>query len=151
MKNHPAIDKIVCVVIVFFASFISWGSLKSDLEWPLSISVQGIDPLDILQLRATININGWNGSLTTLGVTSPNSMVGIAALIILILTIMRTSFDIKSPPIVGVLLSLYGVIHCGLLIAILGTQGNIGIGVLITLGAFIALLVISVKDLFYRK
>jgi hypothetical protein len=153
MKNNRAIGKIICSLVVFAASFISWGSLKSALEWPFSLSVQGqdINPLDVLQFTATINIDGWNGSLTALGVTSPNYMVAIAALSILIITIMRTGFDIKSPPLVGLLLSLYGVIHCGLLTVILGTNGNIGIGVLISLGAFIDLVVISIKEFFHEK
>jgi hypothetical protein len=89
-----------------------------------------------------ITITGWNGSLTIMGVSSPNWTTGCCAGIIAVLTVIRFLGRIRVTEMILLLLGLYGVLHTGavLLMVINSEPGNgspsLGIGLLLAFACF---------------
>ena len=135
---------IVSAVVVVIASFMPWGSFTSTVSSPFSGGpFGGMSPFGAT--RVSTAVNAWNGNLKLLGVTIPNWTTVIAALAILTIAILKSSSGLDAKPAASLILAGYGILHSGLFILILLTGGSLGLGSLATLGAFVALLRLSLK------
>ncbi|MFH1037760.1 MAG: hypothetical protein V1789_03710 [PVC group bacterium] len=146
MKNSRIpIGEMISSGVVLIASFMPWGSFKSTVRSPFGGGSQ------FSNIQITSTINGWNGSLTLLGITIPNWLVVVVALAVTVMAVCRQLKNMNVPPLLSILFSAYGLVHCGVSVSILGTKGTLGIGSLLSLAGFVSLIILSIKALSHNE
>ncbi len=133
MANNSPAGFITCSVLILVASFMPWGTLQASfgfLGWQ------------------TITVSGWNGHFTLEGIESPNWMAVLCGLALGVFAVLRNHLIWRAPTALCVILCLYGILHLGFTVGILSTNdnGQLGIGSVLTLGAFLALFVLTIKS-----
>jgi hypothetical protein len=130
-----------CAVVVV-ASFLPWGSIPATVNF-------GDMPLPIPIFNdVRLTVTAWNGHLTLPGVKLPNWLVVVGAVAIAAFHSLAVSSVWRAHPLVSVGLAAYGVLHpLALAVSLLGNKGTIEIGLIATLTAYVAALVILIKGL----
>ena len=93
-----------------------------------------------------VTINGWNGSLTLLGVTSPNWVTACCAGVIAILSLVGFKGSVHVPGTIPLLLALYGLLHTGVVLVTMIGQ-SLGIGIILAFACFLFLSFLSFRTL----
>lgn len=139
---------IIGAVIVLVASFMPWGTFTSTLKPTVTGGpFEGLNSFKDVQ--ATITLSGWNGWINLFTVKIPNWIVVIAAAAVLGLALMEARTDIIPNPIMSVVLSAYGTFHVGFVMYILVPKGSLGIGSILTFGAFVVFLGYALQNLVF--
>ena len=121
--------------VILVASFLPWGKISSTVGIPF---IGGYEHTYIL--------NGWNGFISIFGQNIPNWIVVVMALAIMAITILRRYTKLQISPIYAILLSLYGTFHCGLIYSVLIQQSTSDIGLILSLGSFVALFTMAIVE-----
>ena len=127
MERKPPVGFIVCGAIVLLGSFMPWGTIRPQM--PFSFGPMAV------------TVTTWNGSLNLLGMSVPNwfaAFCGVAASIVG----MLSAAGIWNSAALGIVLPICGIIHSGMSVAIFAAKGKLGLGVLLILGACVAMLVL---------
>jgi hypothetical protein len=151
MQNRMPVGAIVAAIVVLVASFVPWGLF--DMPTQVLFGFGNFGAMCTANQHFTFNrpafamtINGWNGHLIIFGMIVPNWLVVVAAAAIATIAVLVRFTDIHIPRFFSPLLSAYGVVHCGMAAYFLGPTQHLGLGVLLSLFAFVALLGLSVRD-----
>jgi hypothetical protein len=143
MKKNALPGFVVAAVVVFVASFMPWGSMRGSPSSPFTGGMfPGGNPFGGLQM--TFTINAWSGHATLLGITVPNWVV-VAAAAIAVIAVLGSTRAWNADPLINIALAIYGTLHLGLIVFILGSKGSLGIGSILTLICFLGLLFLSIK------
>jgi hypothetical protein len=139
------IGAMVSAVIVLVASFMPWGTFNSI---PV---VTGLEPEGLLGLGPIeSSVTAWNSTLTLAGVIIPNWITVMAAGAFVAFGVLR-SLDIWcAPRIVDISFALFGGLQAVMMMYLLGCNGRIGIGSVLTAFAFLALIIIALRPLYRR-
>jgi len=138
------IGLLVCSAIVLLAAFLPWGSIKNTNPWG---AFRHIAPLDTGDINITWRISGWKGALTVLRMELPNWLVVVAAFVIAALAVLQAARVCEPRPWISTALAVYGLLHSGAtILGLIDTGNTLGVGVLVTLAAFIAILVLLRKE-----
>lgn len=132
MKNKYSTNVLILCVVNLVASFMPWGTFQASINLPFGDFNFGEFPFGGTQ---TITINAWNSNLTLLGLTIPNW-----TLVFIAIGIGGLLFT-KVTPKVNMLLAAYGVFHSLFLGFMLIANGTVGIGLIITVVSFIAIMI----------
>jgi hypothetical protein len=125
MKVNSPVDLWGWCVVIFVAAFMPWGAVGTTSLFGLSVSSI---------------VTGWSGYITLLGIIVPNWTVVMCASAIVSLYWLNASGHLDTSHKVAQLLAGYGILHAIVFIYSVVNGGNrIGIGVVITLVAFIAI------------
>jgi hypothetical protein len=139
----------IAAVVIFAAAFMPWGEIRSTpkIQSPFGGDFPfGGSPFQGMQM--TITITGWNGNITVGGLKLPNWLVVLAAAGVTALCWLKASSIWAAPSAVLLALAAYGVLHAGFALVVLmgSSEGSAGVGTVLTGLAFIAILVILVKQ-----
>ena len=134
MKPTPPVGTIAAAVVVLIASFLPWGSFAGSAGGGFFGG-----------MRVTFTMNAWNGTVGLMDMPVPHWLAVVVAVAIAVIAALK-AYDVwVAHPAVNVLLACYGVLHLGLTVLLLGARGSVGVGSIVTLACFIALLVLAVK------
>jgi len=148
-SKNSAIGVTIASVLIFTAAFMPWGEIRATptLNSPFGGGFPfGDSPFSGMTM--TITITGWNGNITLGGLTLPNWLVVLAAAGVATLCWLKAATVWDAPRAVLFALAGYGLLHAGfaLLVLMSSGKGSAGIGSLLTALAFIAILVILVRQ-----
>ena len=170
MKKIPLIESIICIVAIVVAAFMPLGTLVlpnqfSQPNAPQQVTLATgsgtlVATIDIPQLTITTDgvhmlitteINSRNVHLTPFGISIPNWILGLVAFAYLSTSIIKSVRSIKILSLVSILFLSYGMFHFGYMIYIVHTKGILGIGSMVLLGSFIALIICSIIEFLPNK
>jgi tRNA A-37 threonylcarbamoyl transferase component Bud32 len=155
MNRKWPIGVFVCTAVVFISAFMPWGSFTGnpgfnmEMEGPFRDLMGRGNPFG--GMKMTFEVNGWNGTLTLLGIKMPNWMPFVVSLVIGLLALLRALESLSAPRAISFVLAGYGVLHAGMFIIIIGSEGNLGFGCFATLGAFVAIVVLLIREINAEK
>jgi len=141
MDNKLPVGIILFSVLIFIASFLSWGTFRFTPP-PEGTPAQLASLMN--EMQKALSINGWQGHLTVLGLTIPNWMVVVSGVGVGILALLRFAEIWDVPRGLLIAMSVLGIAHSGVFSFIMLTKATIGIGSLLTFACFIGLLVQTV-------
>jgi hypothetical protein len=116
------------------------------LPW-LSFKILAVGAEHVQFATSFLTLNGFHGQVTLFGLTLPNWLVVVATVAVGILAWLRASGAVASPPVVGIVLSVYCLAHFGILLVVgLGNpeQCRLGFGALVGIFAAAGMLITSI-------
>jgi len=143
-RNNRTYGVMACGVGVLVASFMTWGTIQATP----SISVSGLPgsnetmPNLFGGMTMTMEFNGWNGSTTFLGMSSPNWLPVILALLVSAIVWLDQSDAWKPPKLLAPVMSGIGLLQLLALLTVLllSGKGAIGLGLILATVMFVFLL-----------
>ncbi len=136
--------------LIFLATFLPWGAFSGS---PTFTGSTGGPIHDLMGtngpfggMRVMFTVTGWKGTLSLGGLTMPNWVPFLASLVLAILTLLYRTESAPSFRPLRFALAAYGIAHAGLFVLIIGAKGQVGPGSLLTLGAFLAILVLLIRE-----
>jgi hypothetical protein len=146
-----AITATLTAVIIFIAAFMPWGEIDVNigLEAPF-----GGSPYDSFgTMNMGVAFTGWNSHITLVGLKLPNWLVVIAAGAVALMSCLSSFAVWKIHVTLPVVIAVYGLLHAiSVLVILVGSEeSSVGIGVLVTLLAFIGILVVVVRQHYAAK
>ena len=115
----------ILLIALFFASgfvllgsFLPWLSFRTDI--PLDL------PGDYSEMQAfmkqAMTITGWRGNVTLFGITMPNWLVPIAAVLVALTTAGRATGTWDAPRGLSIGLAVFCTVHLGTLLLVSGAN-----------------------------
>jgi hypothetical protein len=146
MEKKAPVGIIVWTVALVVGSFLPWGTLRGSMTFNLP----DIHPAAMRAFRSlpmmSIPINGWKGQVTLVGVELPNWLPVICGVAVGVFGLLAAASVWKAPPAASIVLSSYGIVHMGFVLAVfIKSSSSVGIGLLVSVASFIALLMLSVR------
>jgi len=144
-----AIGVTIAAVLIFAAAFMPWGDIRSapEVQSPFGNDFPfGGNPFQGMQM--TLTMTAWNGSITAGGLKLPNWLVVLAAASVTVLCWLKATLVWEAPIAAPLAVAGYGLLHAGFALLILMTshQGSPGVGAVLTVLAFIGILVLVVLE-----
>ncbi|HEX5322454.1 MAG TPA: hypothetical protein VFW40_01620 [Capsulimonadaceae bacterium] len=137
MKQNLPIGQLLWCALVFVAAFLPWATVQGSP----ALSIGGF-PMGNMSISMPLTLTGWNGSLTMAHIQFPNWLVIAAALGIAIVATLRAAGYQQAPRAVEWVLAIYGALYMLAFLAfMLNTNATLGIGCILTLVAFIGLII----------
>jgi hypothetical protein len=139
MKQKLPIGILLWCALVIVASFMTWATVQAHPT--LSI---GSFPLGNMGMNfsMTMTVTAWNGSLTLLQVQTPNWLIVPAAVVVALVAALRAFGFKQASPVIEWVLSIFGVLYMiAFVLMIVDGGGTLGIGSILTLIAFIGMVV----------
>jgi hypothetical protein len=152
-KNF-AIGVTIAAVLIFAASFMPWGQIQATPTFNMQFGENSLFADKFFSgVEITMTMTGWNGSITLGGLSIPHWLVVLVSAGVAVLCWLKATSVWVAPQVVFFLLAAYGLVHAGIaLIALMASgKGSPGIGLFLTILAFIGMLLILVRQAVYSK
>ena len=135
---------IACAAVVV-ASFLPWGSVPAAVNFgDMKLPFGDFAPFGPL----TLTVTGWNGHLNVGGLTMPNWVVVVGAVVIAAFHGLAAAGVWTAHPLVNLLIAGYGILHVVALgLILLANKGGINVGLIATMAAYITILVVLAREL----
>lgn len=145
-----AIGVSLAAAFIFAAAFMPWGEIRATPEVQSPFGDGGPFGGGLFgDMQITLTITGWNGNIAPGGLKLPNWLAVLAAACVAAVSWLRAMEVWTAPSFVPFTFAGYGLLHAGFaLVALMGSdQGSVGVGSLLTVVAFVAMLVVLVRQL----
>lgn len=131
---------LVLLLLVLGGATLPWGTFPVHFDNPLNALIP--DSAGVrLSSSATVELNGWSGSLTALRTEFPDVLVPCVGVLLALLLWVEGQPHWRVPRLLSALLALYGLLHVGGVGAsIVSHDGTLGVGLLLTAIAFLCFL-----------
>jgi hypothetical protein len=145
-SRNTAIAATIATALIIAASFMPWGELRGaiDIQSPFGDDFRFMN--DALNAQFAVTVTAWNGTLTLGGLKLPNWLVVVAAVAVAAFCWLKATGTWPAPRWLSLLLVAYGVLHTLFFTLTVAFNGTAGVGALLTILGFIALLVILLRD-----
>jgi len=132
-----ALNVTVAELLIVAGTFMSWGVVRNV---PMTAHFPGVDEA-IPFGNMTLTLNGFQGTVGLLGVDLPNWMVLVASVGVMLVCWIASFSSTPSVPKLAYVFAGYGATHLAVLLVMLASRGSIGVGLVLTVAAFVAVLV----------
>lgn len=126
LRDSNRITIFILCAVIFIASFMPWGRVTTNIDFPFGGIFEGYN--------TEITLNAWNSFFNIIGLSIPNWLLSILAIAI------GLFLFIDFNPRIRKILALYGTAHSLMFSLIIFFEGTLGIGLILTLLAYVGIL-----------
>lgn len=139
---------VVVVLVVLASMFMPWGTAPiNSMTGPKTELNQALFA-PLLTAMGSVTFNGWNGSVTLMGIAVPDWMVLVLAVAAVGLALTRGSETRGPPRGLIYLLLIAAIVQCAVVVAVLAgsKDGTAGIGPIVGALALVAFMFYGVSS-----